>query len=116
MTPAGAKPRNRRTTQRRRPRTTIKVECRKGSSGLGPNLGVHALDISESGVRLIVSEQLEPLSEVEIIINGYGMRSSIKRHGNVRWVVKLEDGTYGVGVEFQKRLIYRDWQLMAAPV
>lgn len=116
MTPAGAaKARNRRGSMRRRPRTSIKVECRKGDTGLNANVAVQALDISETGVRLIISEQLPLMCEVEIVVLGYGMRKSIKRGGNIRWIVNLEDGNFCVGVEFQKRLVYRDWLILAAP-
>ncbi len=106
---------NRRKSQRRRPRTSVKVECRKGSSGLGANLGIALLDLSDSGVRLVISQELSLQSEVEIIISGYGMKESIKRLALVRWQLKLENGQFCTGVEFQKRLAYRDWQNLASP-
>jgi hypothetical protein len=106
---------NRRRSQRRKPRSTVKIECRKGSYGLGSNVADSVLDISDSGVRMVVSQPLEMLAEVEIIINGYGMRASIKRISMVRWVLKLENGMYCVGIEFQKPISYRDWQNLAAP-
>ena len=106
---------NRRRSQRRKVRTTVKMQCRKGGHGLGPNLASSLLDISESGTRLIITQPLEVMGEVEIIINGYGMKGSIKRLGNVRWQVKLENGQFCVGVEFQKSLDYRDCQNLASP-
>lgn len=106
---------NRRKSQRRRPRATVKVECRKGSFGLGPNLTSVVLDVSDTGVRLIVVQPLEPPSEVEFIIAGYGMNRPIKRLAFVRWQVKMDDGRFCIGAEFQKRLDYRDWQNLAAP-
>jgi hypothetical protein len=112
---ADAKATNRRNSQRRRPRSSVKVECRKGACGLGPNLAVSALDLSDTGVRLVLSKPLDLLSEVETIISGYGMRDPIKRLANVRWQLKLENGQFCTGVEFQKRLVYRDWQNLASP-
>lgn len=106
---------NRRRSQRRRPRTSVKVECRKGSSGLGANLARTLLDISDSGLRLVVSQPLEPKSDVEVIIAGYGMRTSLKRLGVVRWQLKLENGQYCTGIEFHKHIDYRDWQNLASP-
>ena len=110
-----AKQRNRRRSQRRKSRTTVKVQCRKGSHGLGPDLASNVLDISDTGVRLIITQSLELMAEVEVIINGYGMKELIKRLGNVRWQVKMEKGQFCVGVEFQKSLVYRDWQNLVSP-
>jgi hypothetical protein len=104
-----AKPQNRRKSMRRKPRGTICLECRAGGHGLGPNLALNVLDLSDSGVCLILSKPLPAASEVEILISGHGVRKSIKRLADVRWQRKFDDGTFGAGVEFQKRLEYRDW-------
>lgn len=106
---------NRRRGHRRKPRASVKLQCRKGSHGLGVDLALTLLDISDSGVRLIAKQSLEVRAEVEIIVNAYGMKQSLKRLGNVRWQVKLEDGNFCVGIEFQKRIDYRDWQNLASP-
>jgi hypothetical protein len=106
---------NRRKSERRRPRGNVHLECRKGSYGLGPNIAAGALDLSDTGVRLIVTQELDALSEAEIIISGYGMKKSIKRLGCVRWQLKLEDGRYCIGVEFFRRIDYREWQNLASP-
>jgi len=112
---AEAKQKNRRRSQRRKPRTSVKVQCRKGSHGLGADIASTVLDLSDSGVRMVIKQGLDVPSEVEIIIAGYGMKSNIKRLGNVRWQVKLENGQYCVGIEFQKHIEYRDWQNLASP-
>jgi hypothetical protein len=109
------KPTNRRRSQRRAARKTVKVECRQGAYGFGPNLTLKPLDLSDTGVRLLVAEAIEVLSEVEILIDGYGMKGSIKRVGTVRWLVESTAGTFCIGVEFQKRLPYRDWQNLVLP-
>jgi hypothetical protein len=106
---------NRRRSPRRKARTSVKVQCRKGSHGLGSNLASNVLDVSDTGVRLIITEPLELLAEVEIIINGYGMKGSIKRLGNIRWQVKLENDQFCVGVQFQRSLAYRDWENLVSP-
>jgi hypothetical protein len=110
-----AKPSNRRQSQRRKPRGCVKLECRHGAYGLGPNLATLVLDVSDTGTRIIVKNELQLEGEVEITIAGYGMQKPIKRLANVRWQVTLDDGRFCVGVEFQKRLIYRDWQNLASP-
>ena len=106
---------NRRRSLRRKPRRSVKVECRKGAFGLGPNLASATLDVSDTGARLIVTQAMESPSEVEIIITSYGINKPIKRLALVRWQVKLEDGRFCIGAEFQKRLEYRDWQNLASP-
>ncbi|MBM3993398.1 MAG: PilZ domain-containing protein [Planctomycetes bacterium] len=106
---------NRRRSERRKPRRTVKIECRKGSLGLGANLSSELLDVSDTGARLIIVDELARLDEVELIINGYGMNRPIKRMASVRWIVKMEDGRFCIGAEFQKRLEYRDWQNLASP-
>jgi len=110
-----AKQRNRRRSQRRRPRTTVKVQCRKGSHGLGPNLAVSMLDLADCGMRVILSQELELGAECEIIIVAYGIKEVIKRLGHVRWQLKLDNGQFCVGIELQKRIRYRDWQNLASP-
>src|ERR1700690_2094331 len=89
---ASSSPSNRRRSPRRKPRSSVKVECRKGSHGLGADLSVSLLDTSDSGIRLIVTQALDIMAEVEIIIAGYGMKQAIKRMGHVRWQVKMENG------------------------
>ena len=106
---------NRRRTQRRRPRRSVLIECRKGTHGLGANVAKELLDTSASGVRLIVSQEFDLRSEVEIVIGGYGMKAPIRRHGFVRWQLKLESGLFCIGVHFEKTIEYRDWQNLASP-
>jgi hypothetical protein len=109
------RPKNRRQSQRRRTRTSVRIQCRKGSHGLGTNVASAVLDTSESGIRLIVAQPLEPMSEVEIIFDSHGMSASIKRLGKVCWQVKLENGQFCIGVQFQKKLVYCEWQNLVAP-
>ena len=108
-----AKQRNRRRSMRRRPRASVKVQCRKGAHGLGANVAGPVLDLADSGLRLITTQQLTVGGEVEVMI--VGMREVIKRIGNIRWQLKLEDGNFCTGIEFQKRIDYRDWQNLASP-
>ncbi|MBI2806535.1 MAG: PilZ domain-containing protein [Planctomycetes bacterium] len=112
---AKSRPANRRRSLRKSPRTSVKVECRKGATGLGPNLTQLVLDFSDTGVRMTVSQSIDVLAEVEITLSGYGMSKPIKRLGNVRWQLKLENGTFCVGIEFQKHLAYKDWLNLAVP-
>ncbi len=100
--------RNRRSSLRAIPRSSVKVECRRGSTGLGANLAASFLDLSEGGLRLIVKVPLKVQDEVEILLAGFGMRQTIKRFANVAWALPLEDGQTCVGLQFQKRLPYQE--------
>ena len=106
---------NRRKSMRRKPRGYVKVECRAGAYGLGPNLATAVLDVSDTGIRLIVKKALKFPGDAEITITGYGLQKPIKRLAHVCWQVTLEDGQFCVGAEFEKRLVYRDWQNLATP-
>ena len=102
---------NRRKWLRRKTRSTEKVECRKGSLGLGANLGIILLDISEAGVRLILKAALKPKDEVEVVIRDHGPQSTIKRIGEVMWCLALDDGRFCVGVQFEKWILFGESSL-----
>jgi hypothetical protein len=105
---------NRRKSQRRTPRSSVKLECRIGSFGLGPNLASSTLDLSDNGACLIVTQAVEVKKDIEIVVAGYGLNKQIKRSAQVRWQVKLDDGRYCIGVHFQKRLEWRDWMSLVS--
>ncbi len=114
-TPQRPSQKNRRIAIRRKPCGYVQLECRKGSIGLGKNVATMLLDVSETGARLVISLELPAMQQVELIISATGIRNSIKRFGLVRWQLKLDDGTFCIGVEFEKRLDYADVQKLAAP-
>jgi len=77
---------------------------------LGADLAVEFLDVSEGGVKLVAKEQLQAGDEVEIILEGHGLRGPIRRLGEVRWVLPEDGSGYRAGVRFQKLISYRDVQ------
>ncbi len=99
---------NRRSSRRLSTRRTATIEICKGALGLGKNIAVQLLDISEGGVRAIVSSELLNKQEVEVTLSGYGVRKSIKRLSAVSWVHKLETGEFAVGIHFDKALAFKD--------
>jgi hypothetical protein len=111
----GTKAANRRGARRRPPRTTVRVECRRGTFGMGPNLAAGFLDISESGVRIILKSPLDAGQACEVSLNGFSLHKPVKAIAKVAWVLPLEDGRFCVGLAFEKRLAFRDVQLLAAP-
>jgi hypothetical protein len=109
-TPGANHPKNRRATHRRIPRHSIKLQCRRGASGLGANLAAQFLDVSERGVQLLVTDLLKTGDEIEIVLEGYGFRGAIRRIGEVRWVCPLESGGCRIGVRFNKYINFRELQ------
>ena len=101
--------RNRRLSRRRPAKSRVKVVCRRGALDLGPDLAVALLDLAETGARLVVKDALLPGREVSLSLAGQSTLRPIPRVGNVAWCVPAADGTFCVGVSFQKRLPYRDF-------
>src|SRR5262245_25191377 len=87
---------DRRASRRRTPRDSIRIECRKGTSGFGRNIGKQFMDLSETGVRLRVSAELKAGDETDLILLGVGSMMPLKRVGRVVWAVKAGEDDYCV--------------------
>ena len=53
---------------------------------------------------------LEERHEVQVTLAGQGVQRPIKLPGDVIWCVATAEGTFCVGVRFQRRLTYADLQ------
>ena len=106
---------NRRKWRRQTPRATAKVECRRGTMGLGPNLALELLDISECGIGIIIKIGLKVQEDVEILVRDYGQSKTIKQLAKVCWCLKLQDGRFCAGMSFEKWLAYADVQMISKP-
>jgi hypothetical protein len=103
---------NRRGNFRHLPKRKIKVGCRNAMD-LGPNLAVTLIDLSESGVRLHVSQEVEKGKEVTISLDSVLNARTVKRNGTVVWCVPLEGNKFSLGVQFAKRLPYSEVATLA---
>lgn len=103
---------NRRRESRRIPRKSAQILCLKGSLGLGANLALALLDLSPTGVRLVVKSALEKGQEIEVALTLPGIAWSRRKLACVAWAQRQDDGTYCVGAEFLSRLSYADFQLL----
>ena len=106
--------RNRRVSRRQKPKRSTKAVCLKGAFGLGRNIALSVLDVSETGARLVVKESLAPGPEVEVSLESIQLPRPAKRAATVGWCVAAENGTYGIGVRFAKMLGFADWQSLTA--
>lgn len=103
-------PRNRRACRRHKPKASAKAFCLKGSLGLGRNIAVSIIDVSETGARLMVKEAIKQEQDVEVILEHTSLAKPVKRVGKVMWCEPTEEGSYRIGVRFEKLLLYTDWQ------
>jgi hypothetical protein len=99
-------PRNRRAFLRRTSKRSSKATCRKGTLGLGPDIAVRVLDLSEGGIRLLVKTPLKMGQDVEVGLLAPGGIREVLRKGKVVWVVPTAEGECCVGVQFEKHLDY----------
>jgi PilZ domain-containing protein len=100
---------NRRVSIRRTPKGKPRITCVKGSLGLGRNIGEAVLDLSETGIRFIVSIPLEKRQEIEVTLQGQAQPQAVKLMAEVVWCVATADKRYCVGARFQKYLSYADF-------
>lgn len=88
-------------------RSSVRIECRIGAPGLGPNLVLVPVNLSESGVRLVLHLDLPEGQEVEIIFQGPGQ--PVKRVGKVAWSSTRPDGAFETGIHFDSDLTQADY-------
>ena len=105
---------NLRRARRQIAKGSTKARAFRNWLGLGPNIGVRVLDISETGVRLVVSEEMALGREFELELEGPGSRP-LKMLANVVWCIKTENGGYCIGACFQKVLPYATLGALTRP-
>jgi hypothetical protein len=69
--------------------------------GLGKNIAAGLLDVSDSGVRLLLTEALPIGKEFEVRLESAGGRL-VKALARVVWSVETADGKFCVGAELAK--------------
>lgn len=99
---------NRRRSHRKKPKESTKFVTFKGSSGLGHNLALSLLDLSETGIRMVVRDPFQTGQEVEVNLESICHRRPIKVPGKVVWCMQAVDGSHCVGIQFYRPLPYAD--------
>jgi hypothetical protein len=100
--------RNRRLSFRKPFRGRVRVTCRKGGLDLGVNLVAATLNVSESGVRLLLTAGLPRGQEVTVNLEGQDHLRPVRILGNVAWT-RADGEKWETGIQFQKRLKYMDF-------
>jgi hypothetical protein len=101
-------PKNRRANPRKTPKRLLKVGCYKGTMDMGKNLTVSVLDVSESGMRLILAAPLAAGQDVAIKMEGLGHQRPFKVEGKIVWSVETAQQQFCVGVRFRRYLPYAE--------
>jgi hypothetical protein len=107
--------RNRRLNRRQVPKGSTKATCHKGMFGLGRDVAVRILDMSQYGAQLVVKEALKSGQPVEVGLEGLGRQKPIRLPAFVVWCVEGADGNFLVGARFERALSYADMQALARP-
>jgi hypothetical protein len=95
---------DRRRRQRFPAAPGARVGCRRGCIGTGPDLALSVLDVSASGIRLLVNAPLSPGEAVEVNL-GWSAGGRVPRHpARVAWSAPAARGAWCVGVRFREPL------------
>jgi hypothetical protein len=101
-------PADHRRLRRKKPKRGTGLTCRKGTLGLGKDLAISIIDISEEGASLLVKEEISTGTEVEITLTAVGVSKRLTALGTVVWCT-AGTTTFAIGVLFRDRLNYTDY-------
>src|SRR5262249_43671521 len=104
--------REKRLARRRSPKGGTKARCYKSTLGLGPDVALAVLDISETGARLLLRAPVKPGQEVEVDLEHIAYRP-VKVQAQVIWAIPTADGHYCVGTRFDRPISYADLRSLA---
>jgi hypothetical protein len=112
--PAGAA--ERRILTRYPVRAGATVECHRGPEGLGPDLTVDPLNLSETGIRLLLREAVAVGEVVRLRLIADGLPEPLVRQGKVVWSLGLPASDYYfAGVHFDRPLPREQLEQLIAP-
>jgi hypothetical protein len=113
MNEAAATVRNRRLAVRRPSKRTVKSTCRRGMFDFGTNLALTILDVSETGISMLVKERLDPHQQVTFTLEGVSHRRPLRHTARVVWCMETTDQKFCVGFRFDKRLPWAEMGKLA---
>ncbi len=94
----------RRRASRNPAKGLARVECRQIPLNTGTDLAVVTLDLSDSGLRLVTRQPLEPGELVDLALFAHGLARPARRTGRVVWSVPMAGGQACIGVAFEPAL------------
>ena len=114
LPPEPKKP-NKRRSRRCAARGTTRLRVYRNALGLGPNIASTLLDLSETGLRVVLKESATVEQEVEVNLESTATGRMTKTTAIVVWVIPSSEGGFVVGLHFQKALGYSDLQALTKP-
>jgi hypothetical protein len=103
---------NQRNSRRQKPKVTTRAIALPNRFGLGGNIAVSVLDVSESGVRLKLKRDLAIGTEFEVRLENISSKT-VKTTAQVVWSVPAADGTFVIGARFTSLVNYGDLHVIA---
>jgi hypothetical protein len=87
----------------------VEISCRRGSTGIGPDIALVLRSLSEAGARLLVTAALAPNEEVEIEFRSSLLPRPSKVLAEVVRIKAVPGNVYCAAVRFQRRLTYAEF-------
>ncbi len=106
----------RRQSARFLPREGVTVVCRRGTLGLGRDLALSLLDVSDVGARLALGDLLSRGDVVEVGLAAPDWPGPIARVGVVVWSKEADDGSCQIGVVFSRGLAASELRDLCQPI
>jgi hypothetical protein len=100
---------NRRAFARKLPKGT-RCRCRKGMLGIGPDLAVALMDLSQVGALILLKAALEPKQRVVLELYSVASPKPVNVEARVVRCEPAAEGTCLVGVRFERNLPYAELQ------
>ncbi len=100
--------RDKRLIRRKPVKRGVVAQFRRGQLGLGADIALSIVDISDSGMCLVVSAVLGKGDDGEVILAGVGRSKPLKMACEVRWCVPHGEKAFRAGIRFRKRIPYAD--------
>lgn len=95
---------NRRRSCRRPPKYGEYVLCSKAGAAADDNLALALLDVSEGGLRVLLSEPLSRGQGTRVTLGGADRSEPVTLPATVVWCVDAPAGGYCVGLQLQPQL------------
>jgi hypothetical protein len=98
---------DRRRERRKAAKRRVSVTCRKGLDGLGADLCIRLVDVSDEGAKIQIKEWINQNSDVEVTFDVDSLNKPLVVTGQVAWCQPVENG-FTIGVKFHDRIDYVD--------